>query len=198
MFAPIWAQMVGGCLVVIVALVVLWHASRRWARRVLGPFWTSGWRPAAAQWAAMGLLAAATALVFHWTRDAGFLVNANATASIQDAHFEDFLPLVDAAKLRRLLKSNPIVVDARLPNDYAAGHIGDAINVPVNAPDDERAKALGKLPRKTKTVVYCQSASCSYALRVAEDLHAEGFENILLFKGGWREWQETMPREGES
>ena len=48
---------------------------------------------------------------------------------------------------------------------------------------------LGRTPKDASIIVYCQSAGCSYAEKIAVKLIADGFENVRLFRGGWQEWQ---------
>ncbi len=41
--------------------------------------------------------------------------------------------------------------------------------------------------------VYCQSADCPFAERVAVRLTTDGFSNISIFRGGWNKWAATRP-----
>jgi rhodanese-related sulfurtransferase len=51
-----------------------------------------------------------------------------------------------------------IIVDVRTPQEFAAGHIPGAVNVPV---DDLRPR-LGELPRGREVVAYCQVGQRGY------------------------------------
>lgn len=66
-----------------------------------------------------------------------------------------------------------------------AGHLEGAINVPVNASDDERRKAMAHIDKKARIVVYCQTSGCGFAEKVAIELISDGFSNVSLFKGSW-------------
>jgi len=96
---------------------------------------------------------------------------------------------------------NPAVslVDARAPNEYAAGHIPGAVNIEFtqNGEPDlphywksaadllTMYEAVGVTPDRT-VIPYCvsgvRSAATYFTLRLL------GFENISLFTGSWREW----------
>lgn len=60
-----------------------------------------------------------------------------------------------------------------------------AINVPVNAGDDERSKAMVDIAKDARIVVYCQTSGCRFAEKVAIKLISDGFSNVSLFKGNW-------------
>jgi rhodanese-related sulfurtransferase len=135
------------------------------------------------------IIALLAGLLFHFFNEAGFLASANATASIQQAHLANFMPKLSTSQLRQDIPSGTVVIDARYKTDYEAGHIADAINIPVDLCDAGRAGALSKIDKNAKIVVYCQSAGCKFAETVAAKLHSDGFSNISIYKGGWQEWQ---------
>jgi rhodanese-related sulfurtransferase len=177
-------------------LVVL--GTLNWLRRRLMPFGQRDRRSRRAVTSlAEGVILVVLALVasasFHWGTDSGFLANSRAVLAIQDDQFAAFLPKVSPRRVRRLLTTDTVFVDARSPRDFEAGHIEDAINVPPNADEHERAEALGGPSNETNIVVYCQSVSCPFAAKVAKTLADDGFKRIALFKGGWEEWQLHNP-----
>jgi len=52
----------------------------------------------------------------------------------------------------------PFLLDVRTPQEFAASHIPDAINIPV---DDLRAR-LGEIPRDSPIAAYCQVGQRGY------------------------------------
>lgn len=66
------------------------------------------------------------------------------------------------------LAANAVVVDVRSAAEYAAGHVGGAINVPV----DQLPARMGELPSGRMVVVYCASGMRS--ARAASVLRAAG------------------------
>jgi len=127
-------------------------------------------------------------MIYHFANDEGLLANANAIASIQEAHIGNFIPKVSEKKILKLLDSDTIFFDARYARDYKAGHLEGAINVPVDANDVERRKATANIAKDAHIVVYCQSAACKFAEKVAIKLMDDGFSNFSIFRGGWQEW----------
>ena len=54
--------------------------------------------------------------------------------------------------------TRPFLLDVRTPQEYAAGHIPGAVNIPV---DDLRSR-LNELPRDGKIAAYCQVGQRGY------------------------------------
>lgn len=143
----------------------------------------------AAQAALLTVTALCFGAIYHSVDDEkGLLANRGGTASIQKAHIGDFIPKVSHRKLRRLLGAGTTVIDARFALDFAAGHIEGAINIPVDSNDLKRQQRVADIPKNTRIVVYCQSAGCRFAELVAIALLGDGFDDVAIFKGGWREW----------
>ncbi|WP_426207646.1 rhodanese-like domain-containing protein [Massilia sp. TWP1-3-3] len=78
-----------------------------------------------------------------------------------------------------------VLVDIRTPEEFAAGHLRDAKNIPL-ADFDKRIGELDKSKSKS-IVVVCQSgARADKAVRL---LQAAGFEDALALDGGLAAWQ---------
>jgi NADPH-dependent 2,4-dienoyl-CoA reductase/sulfur reductase-like enzyme/rhodanese-related sulfurtransferase len=81
----------------------------------------------------------------------------------------------------------PLLIDVRTPQEFAAGNIPSAVNIPV----DELRDRLGEIPRDREIVVYCQIGQRGYlATRIlrqaglsASNL-AGGYTTYLLVRGG--------------
>lgn len=140
------------------------------------------------QGAVFAIAALLCGMIYHFANDEGLLANANATASIQQAHQGNFIPKVSEKKVHKLLDSDTVFIDARFARDFKARHLKGSINIPVNADDDERQKATVNIAKDARIVLYCQSAGCKFAEKVAIKLISDGFSNISIFRGGWQEW----------
>jgi rhodanese-related sulfurtransferase len=83
----------------------------------------------------------------------------------------------------------PILVEALPPRYFVQGHLPGALNIDVG---DVAAKASSLLPAKDATIiVYCASASCSNSEQVASQLHALGYRDVAVYKGGKAEWTQA-------
>jgi rhodanese-related sulfurtransferase len=164
----------------------------RWAKRWLPKTLLNSRRRLLELSAAQGVVFAITALlcgmIYHFANDEGLLANATATASIQQAHLGNFIPKVSEKKVHKLLNTGTVFIDARFARDFKAGHLESAINLPVNADDGERQKTTANIAKDARIVLYCQSAGCKFAEKVAIKLMLDGFSNVSIFKGGWHKW----------
>ena len=85
-----------------------------------------------------------------------------------------------------LYQKGTIFVDAREPEYYHEGHIKGAWNFPVFL---ELVFKLDSLQGKdAPLVIYCSGDECGSSEDLAYELQAEGFNNLLVFKGGWTAW----------
>lgn len=84
--------------------------------------------------------------------------------------------------------ATPFVVDVRTPQEFAAGHVPGAVNVPV----DELRERLSELPRGRPITAYCQVGQRGYlAVRL---LRQAGFDASNL-AGGFRTYQMFSARQ---
>jgi rhodanese-related sulfurtransferase len=95
----------------------------------------------------------------------------------------------EAAKIMNK-ESGYIILDVRRPDEFAAGHIPNAINVPneiIGSSD------IPELPNKEQLIlVYCRSGRRSK--EAAEKLVALGYTNIVEF-GGILDWNGEIVSE---
>lgn len=82
-------------------------------------------------------------------------------------------------------KTDEILVDVRTPEEYAEGHIKDALNINWHDPAfmDEMAKADKNKP----VFVYCKSGGRSG--QAAEALRGMGFKEVYDLEGGITAWK---------
>ena len=103
-------------------------------------------------------------------------------ASAQDNLGYRQITMEEAAK-RMEQEPAAIILDVRRPDEYQAGHIPGAINIPNETIGSE---ALPQLPDKDQTIlVYCRSGNRSK--QASEKLAALGYTQVLEF-GGILDW----------
>ena len=69
---------------------------------------------------------------------------------------DDLEPIPAAELLERASKGLVTVVDVRPPEEFAAGHLPGAVNIPMH----ELEKRLGELPKRKEVVAYCRGPYC--------------------------------------
>lgn len=125
----------------------------------------------------------------HFVSPDGFLAHGGTTTkAVEQANMARFLPKLDVAGVREAIAGGAVLVDARYPQDFEAGQLPGAINIPVNAGDEQRKAAMVGVPTSAQVILYCQSSSCPFAESVARGLAGDGYTKLSLFPGGWQEW----------
>jgi len=96
---------------------------------------------------------------------------------------------VSAEQTLALLQGGAVVIlDARAPSAYADGHIPGAINIPYDKlPDYLDVLETSAAPNE-KVICYCWSPTCDFSDQLATELKLMGYENVLVFTGGWDHW----------
>jgi len=98
---------------------------------------------------------------------------------------------------RRLcLEDKAIVLDARSPEEYQAGHIDCAVNLPWLSFDEYFQNISEKLPEDKIIITYCDGETCSLSKDLAKMLIDMGFKNVKVLVNGWSVWvQNSFPTE---
>ncbi len=93
-------------------------------------------------------------------------------------------PVLAEDLLERVRKGLVTVLDVRPPDEYVAGHIAGAINVPLA----ELEKYLRKLRTKKEVVAYCRGPHCVLSYDAVEKMRSRGIKASRL-KDGFPEWR---------
>lgn len=84
----------------------------------------------------------------------------------------------------RLGSGSTVVLDARPEDEFLAGHIAGAVNVPA----DEVEAHLHVLPMEQEVVVYSRGPYCAFADRAVATLRANGYR-ARRFALGFPDWR---------
>ena len=95
------------------------------------------------------------------------------------------LEAVDREVLVARVRSGEVtVLDVRPREEYQAGHIPNALSVPL----DEIRDRMAELPRDRDVVAYCRGPYCVMAIEAVEFLRQEGF-NAFRMEFGVPDWR---------
>jgi rhodanese-related sulfurtransferase len=96
---------------------------------------------------------------------------------------------INAEELKQKMdnKEDFVLIEVLLPELYKQWHIPGAINIPT---DDMKDTAPGKLSKDEEIIVYCRSLTCGASDRAADALENMGYKNVIIFRGGKKEWEE--------
>lgn len=88
------------------------------------------------------------------------------------------------------IKPADVLIDVRRKDEYDAGKIADAINIPV----DEIRNRLEEIPKENTIYIYCEAGQRGYlAQRI---LRQNGFTNVYNLSGGYHTWSVATEESG--
>lgn len=97
---------------------------------------------------------------------------------------DDLEPIPRKELLKRVRAGLVTVIDVRPPEEYAAGHLPDAINIPL----DKLKSRLKNLKTSKEIVAYCRGPHCVLAFDAVEQLRKRGI-NARRLEDGYPEWK---------
>ncbi len=108
---------------------------------------------------------------------------------VEAASKELGVPTVTLEQARTIAqKMTHLILDARPPADFAAGHIPGAFNVPGDQIGTYLPQVLPLLTPAQPLMTYCSGHTCDDSVKLSKHLQQNGFTNLVLFVGGWTEW----------
>ncbi|PKM42184.1 MAG: rhodanese-like domain-containing protein [Gammaproteobacteria bacterium HGW-Gammaproteobacteria-1] len=97
--------------------------------------------------------------------------------------------LVSAEQAVVTVQTTPqmVIIDSRLGEEYAKGHIPGAINL---LDTDMTEAALSRIApdRATPLLFYCNGERCLRSSNAAAQAASWGYGTVYWFRGGWQEW----------
>ena len=93
-------------------------------------------------------------------------------------------PLSRKELLRRIRDKQVTVLDVRSPDEFVAGHLPGAVNIPLNA----LRRRLKELPPSEQIVAYCRGPYCVLSYEAVAQLRKHGYEAWRL-EDGYPEWK---------
>ncbi|WP_233201499.1 MULTISPECIES: FAD-dependent oxidoreductase [unclassified Sporosarcina] len=86
---------------------------------------------------------------------------------------------VHVSEVRELVEQNAVIIDVREENEFANGHVLNAINIPLSQLRDR----MEEVPKDVPVYVHCRSSQRSYNALMA--LQNSGFDNIVNISGSF-------------
>ncbi len=93
---------------------------------------------------------------------------------------------INASEMAELQQQGLVLLDVRSSEEFAAGHIKGAINIP----HDQLAERLAELPKSEGLILYCRSGR--RAGLAAAVLQQAGFKELYELEGHLLKWQEEQ------
>ncbi len=97
----------------------------------------------------------------------------------------DALEPVSRKELSQRLRDGLVtVLDVRPEDEYAAGHVPNAINIPLR----ELKRRLRQIPKNREVIAYCRGPYCVLAFEAVAILRERGFK-VRRLEDGYPEWK---------
>ena len=110
-------------------------------------------------------------------------------AQIENSSLQPQIREISIDVAERLFSDSVLFIDARAEEYYDEGHIPNSI---CNDDFDSLVYQIEDFIKyKNGFVVYCSDDDCGSSEDLAYQLQDQGFTNIYLFKGGWKQWMEN-------
>lgn len=123
--------------------------------------------------------------------------NVGAMEKVMASYFrkrDSLEPVSGKELLRRMREGLVTVIDTRPPEEFDAGHLPGAINVPLR----DLKRRLRQLPRDQEIVAYCRGPYCVLSYEAVAELRKRGFKAFRL-EAGYPEWKAAgLPVERSS
>jgi rhodanese-related sulfurtransferase/biotin operon repressor len=100
------------------------------------------------------------------------------------AHRDELEAVPAREVLERAKKGLVVVLDVRPPEEYSAGHLPGAVNIPIH----ELAKRLKELPKRKEIIAYCRGPYCLMSYDAVALLRNKGMKARRL-EAGLPEWR---------
>jgi ArsR family transcriptional regulator len=100
-------------------------------------------------------------------------------------HRRDGLEPISRNELARRLKDGLVtVLDVRPQDEFAAGHLPRAVNIPLR----NLARRLREIPKNQEVIAYCRGPYCVLAFEAVALLRKRGFK-VRRLQDGYPEWR---------
>jgi rhodanese-related sulfurtransferase len=144
------------------------------------------------------IISFAAGLVFNWFRPDRLSLVSDWTVEGQlKARFGEKAVISFEEARQAFISKNGVFLDARPANEFQAGHIQGARNIPVDAFDRHFGKATADLSLDSVLITYCDGEACTLSIKLAKKLKEMGYENIRILVNGWSLWRKHHLPEAE-
>jgi rhodanese-related sulfurtransferase len=103
----------------------------------------------------------------------------------------DGVRIVTAEQAIELILENPDmpIIDCRKKTEYLKGHIEGAVNLLDTEMTDQSLQAIAA-DKDATILFYCNGVRCLRSSNAIRKAQGWGYNSLVWFRGGWKEWNE--------
>lgn len=94
-------------------------------------------------------------------------------------------------EVQQLMTEGGLLIDARNPEMFEAGHIEGAISLPLVEIEDVLPDFIVRIDRDRTVVTYCSGFGCPDSFDLGMRLIEAGYRDVRVFEGGYPEWRDA-------
>lgn len=94
-------------------------------------------------------------------------------------------------EVQQLITAGGVLVDARSPELFAAGHIEGALSLPLADIDVVLPDFTARIGKDRVVVTYCSGFGCPDSFDLGMRLIEAGYVDVRVFEGGYPEWRDA-------
>ncbi len=113
-----------------------------------------------------------------------------ATPSVESGSQVEQFPVPVALSDVEEMLARAVIVDARIPELYAEGHLPGAVSLPF-AEAETRLEPFRASYQEKSLIIYCSGYGCSDSFDLAVLLLDNGFHDVMVYEGGFPEWRDA-------
>ena len=138
----------------------------------------------------IGFVSIVLALAFNqWNVSGISILEFNPVQSvIKEAAAENLPTITMEEAWRHFEEGTAVFVDARPRDVFAQGRVEGAFSIPEHEIAESLPAFSEMIPTFEKVIVYCDGEECLASLHVANSLRENGYEDVVVFFGGWKHW----------
>lgn len=101
---------------------------------------------------------------------------------------------VKVQDVKKMFDEGVVFIDGRPPEEFAAGHIKGAVNIPYKEFKDktteQKLEILKAYDKEKPLVSYCGGGDCEISIDNAYEMAKAGYNELKIYLGGYKEWEE--------
>jgi rhodanese-related sulfurtransferase len=107
----------------------------------------------------------------------------------EDPENSDGICIVTLEEFLNCKELGRIIIDARTSEEYIQGHIPGAVLLDYYEMGRYFKEVLPILSPEHEILLYCAGPECEDSELLARELYTLGFKKLMVFKGGFEEWE---------